>query len=251
MPTTVAAQAMSIGLWASAGLFGLAAGPHCLTMCGGFVGAIAARDRQRQIIIPVRSAVAALRNQALYHVGRITTYALLGAAFGAAGALALGSDVLLPLQRTLYIIANAVLLLLAARLVVRVPGFAWLQQAGAGAFSLALPRMRPLLQGRGAKGQLALGLVWGLVPCASVYSVAPLALFAGNAGYGALVMMAFGLGTLPHLLAAGTILATVRRHVTAPWWRYVTAALLMTFGAFGLYRAVWVPGALAQGMFCQ
>ena len=48
-----------------------------------------------------------------------------------------------------------------------------------------------------------MGMLWGLTPCALVYSVLPLALLAGGALQGALVMLAFGIATLPNLVVAG------------------------------------------------
>ena len=50
------------------------------------------------------------------------------------------------------------------------------------------------------------GMVWGFTPCALVYSVLPVALLAGSAQAGALVMLAFGVGTMPNLLAAGWLI---------------------------------------------
>jgi len=244
---------VSLGLLASALLFGLAGGLHCLTMCGGFVAAIAARDAQRQPAPsgrPLLPGAVLARRQLVYHAGRLSTYALLGAAFGAAGGTAMGGITLLPLQKGLYVAANGFLLLLAASLVVRTPGVAALQQLGARAFATALPRLGPLLRGRGTAGQLGLGLVWGLVPCALVYSVLPLALFAGGAWQGALVMLAFGAGTLPNLLVAGAVLDRIRRRFDGRGWRLAVAAVLVALALAGIYRTLWVPAALAHGPFC-
>ena len=50
---------------------------------------------------------------------------------------------------------------------------------------------------------LGLGLLWGWLPCGLVYSVLLLAATSSRATDGALVMLAFGLGTLPAMLATG------------------------------------------------
>jgi sulfite exporter TauE/SafE len=242
---------MSLGLLASAFLFGLAGGLHCLTMCGGFLAAIMSRDAARTPApVPLHPALALARRQWVYQAGRIGTYMLLGAVFGAAGATVLDSVSLLPVQKTLYVVANVFLLALAVSLVVNTPGVAFLQRAGVRVFATALPRLRPLLHGSGLASQWALGLVWGLVPCALIYSVLPLALFSGGAWQGALVMLAFGVGTLPNLLAAGFLLHRVKRALGAKAWRFTAASLLVALGLAGIYRALWVPGSLAMGPFC-
>ena len=63
-------------------------------------------------------------------------------------------------------------------------------------------------------------------------------------------MLAFGLGTLPNLLAAGWTLARSRRWFAERRYRYAAAALIAGFALLGLYRAWFVPGALGQGPFC-
>jgi hypothetical protein len=242
---------MALSVLISAWLIGALGGVHCLTMCGGFVTAVATRDAAAGgatlALLPARIVAS---RQLVYHAGRITTYALLGAAFGAAGAMALDAVALLPLQRTLYVGANLFLLLLAASVAFGRPGVAWLQHAGAKAFGAVLPAVRPLLARHGVGARLALGLVWGLVPCALVYSVLPLALFAGGAWQGAAVLLAFGVGTLPNLVAAGVVLHRAAQSKHSAALRYVAAALLTGFAIVGIYRVLWVPAAMAQGPFC-
>ena len=88
------------------------------------------------------------------------------------------------------------------------------------------------------------------MPCALVYAVLPLALFAGGAWQGALVMLAFGAGTTPTLLAASFALRLPRRALGQRGWRYVAATAVIVFATTGIYRSLFVAGALAQGPFC-
>ena len=243
----MAASAL-IGAW----LVGLLGGLHCLAMCGGFVAATSLRDGNASgtatfALLPARVIA---RRQLAYHGGRIGAYVLLGAAFGAAGAVALRAADFVPLQRALYVIANAFLLLLAASLVTRSLALPGLQRAGAKAFGAALPLLQPMLRHPGTMGRVGLGVVWGFVPCALVYSMLPLALFSGGAVEGAAVMLAFGLGTLPNLLAANLLMARAKALIARPPWRAVAAALLAGFAVLGIYRALYDPAALAQGPFC-
>ncbi len=239
---------MSIGLLVSAWLVGTLGGLHCVAMCGGLLGAIGARDAaSTQPLQPARTLVV---RQATYHAGRIITYSLLGALFGALGAAALGIVDLLPLQRAIYILANVFLLLLGTSLVLRTPGVPIMQRFGARAFAPVLRAMQPVLQRSDASGRIAMGLVWGLMPCALIYSVLPLALLAGGAWQGGLVMLAFGLGTLPNLLATSVLMSRAGRFMSGSAMRHAAAVVMIAFGVLGIWRVLFAPDALAQGPFC-
>jgi sulfite exporter TauE/SafE len=82
------------------------------------------------------------------------------------------------------------------------------------------------------------------------YSILPVALLAGDALQGALVMLAFGLGTLPNLLAVGWVAGRARRHLDRPAIRWGAAAVLVVFAALGIWHAMGDPGRLADGPFC-
>jgi sulfite exporter TauE/SafE len=245
--STVALSAL-IGAW----LAGALGGAHCLTMCGGFVVAMtggegAERGPRSAPLLPGRSL---LWRQLPYNVGRVATYAVLGAIAGGAGAAALSAAEWLPLQRSLYVIANLFLLTLAAAIASKHAGVATLQRAGAALFARFLPAVRPLLVANSVPARYALGMIWGLVPCALTYGVLPIALFSGGAWQGAAVMLAFGIGTLPNLLAAGWIMARARRWLDARIVRYAAAFLLASFAAVGIWRALFGATSLAQGAFC-
>lgn len=242
---------MAYSLLISAWLVGALGGVHCLTMCGGFMAAVATRDwGARQGTAPLLPATTLLRRQLAYHAGRLATYILLGAAFGATGAVARQVSDLLSLQRAMYVVANIFLLLLGLSLVTHRAGVGWLQRAGARVLGGALPLLRPLLQRPGVAGRMALGLVWGLVPCALVYGVLPLALFAGGAWQGAAVMLAFGLGTLPNLGVTGLLLQRAGPALGRTPFRFAAATLLVAFASVGIYRALYVSSALGAGPYC-
>jgi sulfite exporter TauE/SafE len=241
---------MALSVLVSAWLVGSLGGLHCMSMCGGFVAAIAARDRGgggASLLLPRKAIV---RQQIGYHAGRILTYTLLGTAFGAGGSALLRATDVLTLQRSMFVFANVLLLVLGVRLALNTQGDGWLQRAGARIFKAVLPVVRPLLQQSGMRGRMALGLLWGLVPCALIYSVLPLAMFAGGPWQGAMVMLAFGLGTLPNLVAAGLFFQRTRFLVERTTLRFAAGALVSAFAIAGIYRVFYVPNALAAGPFC-
>jgi sulfite exporter TauE/SafE len=238
-----------IGAW----LTGVLGGVHCVAMCGGFLAALSGAGASGPGTVaaaPMRSASALAWRQLPYNLGRISSYALLGAVFGAAGGAALAAADLLPVQRALYMIANVFLVLLAVAIAFGGRGSGLLEQAGGALFRRLSPVVRSLALREAPLARYALGMVWGLVPCGLTYSVLPVALFAGGALEGGGVMLAFGLGTLPNLLAAGWLVARARPWLERRAVRYAAALLLVAFAASGFWRAAFGPMAHGQGPFC-
>ena len=226
-------------------LAGLLGGLHCVAMCGGWIAVVAHAPAST----PLLPASTLRAGQLASQLGRITTYVVLGAAFGAAGG-AMFAQAVAPVQRILYLVANGMLLLLAVSLAVRGAQFAWLESAGLGVFRRMLPAVSRLAPQRNLAARFVLGIVWGFTPCALVYGVLPVAMLSGSAIDGALVMLAFGLGTLPNLLAAGWTLARSQRWFATTPVRYGAAAIIAVFALAGLYRAWFIPEALGHGPFC-
>jgi uncharacterized protein len=226
-------------------LAGLLGGMHCVAMCGGWLTVVV----RRPAAVVVLPASALRWSQAASHAGRLVTYAVLGAAVGAAGGAAYALA-LAPVQRAVYVAANLMLLGLACSLAWR--GFQWnlVERAGLAVFRRLLPMVTRVAPRSGLAARFALGLAWGATPCALIYGVLPVAMLSGSAGHGALVMLAFGAGTLPNLLAAGWVLGRSPGLFAADGYRYAAAALVAAFALFGIYRALFVPEALGQGPFC-
>lgn len=238
---------MSAAALIAASLAGLLGGVHCVAMCGGFVTAMAGGARPAAPLLPASRLVWRLLP---YNLGRIATYALLGALAGGLGAAVVGAAAWLPLVRGLYVAANVFLLLLAATIAFRFDPWTALQRAAVGAFGRIAPAVGRLASRDSPAARFATGMLWGLVPCGLVYGVIPVALFAGGPAQGALVMAAFGAGTLPNLLAAGVLLGRLRGWLDRRAVRYGAALLLVAFALAGLYRALFGAMALGQGAFC-
>lgn len=228
---------------------GLLGGLHCVAMCGGYVGALAGGGAGQNQTFPILHARAVFARQLVANLARIGSYSALGAMVGAFGATAMGSEWMV-LQRALFVAANVLLIVLAVAIATGRSPFAAFERAGLALYRRLLPAAARLGRHPGWPGRVALGFLWGLTPCGLVYGVLPVAMLSGSAVDGALVMALFGIGTLPNLLAAGAIAGGARTWFRAPGWRYAGAAVVAAFGVFGLYRAVFVAGALAHGPFC-
>jgi sulfite exporter TauE/SafE len=233
---------------------GLAAGAHCVAMCGGIVAAFDAAPPAAGRTIRLREPGAWQRRLA-FNAGRISTYAAAGALAGTLGAAAYAAGAL-PAQATLQVAANALLVLVGLYLAGAGRLLAPLEALGMPLWRRLQPLAARLLTARTerapsartlARSYLA-GLAWGWLPCGMVYAALAAATFAGGAARGALGMAAFGLGTLPFLLAAGWFAAHLRR------WRVAAGAAVLGFGAYGLAHAMAAEGALGdavrRGLLC-
>jgi sulfite exporter TauE/SafE len=238
---------MALSALIAAFVAGALGGVHCLAMCGGFVALISGR---RPEVAPLRPAAQLTRRELPANTGRIATYALLGALAGGIGAAALDAAQWLPLQRALYAAANVFMLTVGVAIAGRTAEIAWMSRAGTALFVRFAPAIRPLMQRDSVASRTLLGMIWGLVPCGLIYGMLPIALFSGSAAAGAAVMLAFGLGTLPNLIAAGFVAARARSWLSSRTLRYAAAALLIGFAVVGLWRALFGPLAHGQGPFC-
>jgi sulfite exporter TauE/SafE len=217
---------------------GLLGSVHCAGMCGGIVGALS--------VAPVtvhgsRPAPPALVNGLAYNAGRIGSYMLAGALAGGIGQGA-GALARLPaLQTGAYWMANLMLAMLGLYLMDAWRGLARLEQGGQIVWRRVQPLLRHVSPGPGAGlgpgRMLAAGLLWGWLPCGMVYSVLVTAMLSGSATGGALVMLAFGLGTLPMLLGLGLLGARLRASLRRRAVRLACGALVLGFGLLGLARA--------------
>ncbi len=228
----------------AAWIAGLLGGLHCLAMCGAYVTIV-----QGRATVPLEPRRDVVAGQAAAHAGRMLTYVLLGTLFGAAGGTAF-AQAFSPLQRGLYVAANVMLLLLAWGIAHGRTAPSSLEALGLKLYSALAPAAGRALRGRGIASRFALGALWGLTPCALVYGVLPLALLSGGAWQGALIMLAFGVGTLPNLLAAGWALSRMKRRLEAKAVRWAAGAIVAVFALAGLWRALFVPASLGAGPFC-
>jgi sulfite exporter TauE/SafE len=220
---------------------GLASGVHCVAMCGGIVTAFDAGPRPVIPIRPVGAGGAARR--LAFNAGRISTYAAAGAAVSLLGAAAYAAGVL-PGQQALGIACAVMLLLVGLHLLGLGRVLEPLERLGAPLWRRLAPLAARLLPARSMTQAYAAGLVWGFLPCAMVYAALAAAAFAGGPVRGALAMLAFGLGTLPFLLAAGWISVRIRR------WRGLAAAIVLGSGVYGLAQAGTFGESIRQNIFC-
>jgi len=221
----------------------LVSGWHCALMCGGIAAAVE-RPQASEITLVSKSTL--FYHQLIMHLGRLTTYVLLGAAGGQIGVIVWQQSVV-PIQRPLFALSALILIAMGFRLWRQQqpkPSSTWLGLKASEVWSKHFGNLAT------GPSRWFSGMLWGLVPCGLVYSVLPLAFLSGSALAGASLMLAFGLGTLPNLLLISRFSASLVQFSHYAWVRYLAIALLIGSGLYGLYRAWVLPQALLQGGFC-
>ena len=228
-------------LLVTAFLVGLAGGVHCMAMCGGIVAALNLASRE-----PAPAPL--FLRQLAYSLGRMTSYAAAGAVAGGMGGLALLARRLLPAQLVLLVLANALIISLGLSLAGFPTVIRPLERAGSFLWRGLRKIGIRLAPARTPAGAFTVGLAWGWIPCGLVYGVLATALVSGSAARGALVMAAFGLGTLPNLLAAGLAAERLRKLLAQPRARMLAGSLVVLLGIAGLARIPFMSEHLRSGV---
>lgn len=223
-------------------VIGLLGGTHCIGMCGGIVSAVTVRAPNAPPDLPLHLA---------YNAGRVTSYALAGALVGSIGSLGLMLNDVLPVQMTLYVLANLMLIGLGLYLTGVTQALSFTERIGQKLWARIQPLTSRFLPARNVSRAFPLGMLWGFLPCGMVYGVLATALVSGSAARGAGLMLAFGVGTLPNLLLAGMLLRRLRDVVRSRALRLISGIIVLGFGVFGLANAATLGGRLWQGIVCH
>lgn len=260
-------------------LLGLFGGVHCAGMCGGIVAALGMASSTVPVntpktlqfhsspLLPHSALPNALITKPSYlnsvitssspilkilsfNLARISTYTALGAVAGAVGSFGFLLNNILPVQQVALVVANLVLIVMG----LYVMGVARIthsvERLGRPIWHLIQPfAVKALKQPDNSKLWLA-GALWGLVPCGMVYTVLIASMTTAQAADGALLMAAFGLGTLPNLTLMGLSAQWLMRLRKNPIAKS-TIGLLFTFiGISGLFQIDAVLNLPVIGELC-
>ena len=224
-------------------LMGLLGSTHCVLMCGGVVGMTCSAlpgERRMHWGAQVPYLLA-------YNAGRIASYAMAGAFAGAAGAAIASFGLAERAQLGLRFAAGAMMVAVGLYVAGFGPAMRWIERAGEPVWRRIAPIARRFVPVRMPAQALALGLLWGWMPCGLVYAAMVAAVTSGSALRGAATMAAFGAGTLPMLLAMGSAAAAAARAMRVRWVRPLAGAVLVVLGALQVVHAgeAWAGSAHA------
>ncbi|MTW20472.1 sulfite exporter TauE/SafE family protein [Allochromatium palmeri] len=205
---------------------GLLGGVHCLSMCGGLVTTLTLGLSPEIRHDPWRM----LPYQLTYNLARLGGYAVAGALFGALGTLLIQVEILPTMQGLLQALAGIMMILLGLYLAGWSSALAVVERQGARLWRRLEPIARRVLPVRTLKQAAIIGFIWAWLPCGLVYSVLIMAMASASPFAGALIMLAFGLGTLPNLLGIALLAGAVARLAERAWVRRLAGVLVIGFG---------------------
>ncbi len=211
---------------------GVSGSMHCMAMCGGLAGALGMRARAQG-----GTASRALLHASLYQAGRLGSYALAGALCGAFGGLLLRFMNLAVATLWLRVAAGALMVLLGMQLIFGLRLLAPVERAGARIWRWLSP-LSASIPAAGLLQPILLGALWGWLPCGLVYSMLLLGVLGGSPAHGAVLMLVFGLGTLPAMLSSSLLASQLARAATQQSLRAVAGALLLMFGVWTAWVAL-------------
>ena len=220
---------------------GLMSGVHCAGMCGGIVGAVSMQFPRN--CRPVFYHLA-------YNGGRLLSYTIAGVMVGALGKSGMILKGVMPVQQMLFALASVMLIMMGFYLAGIWQGVRHIEKAGSLLWTKIQPYSRSLLPVDSLPKAFGLGVLWGWLPCGLVYTALLSALAMGGATRGGLVMLAFGVGTLPNLLAVGLFYSSVKEFAQLKSVRLCAGLLVAGLGVYGLFK-LWTTGLAGWDLFCH
>lgn len=178
---------------------GLFSSMHCIGMCGSIIGTLTL-----SLSPDIRNNKVLLLPYVLnYNLGRITSYTLAGGLAGIIGVLMIMPFGEIHGHRILQLLSALVMMSAGLYIAGWFPRFAYIEKMGVRFWKKIEPFGRKLIPVKTHTQAYLFGMVWGWLPCGLVYSALTLAATAGDVAKSALLMLAFGAGTLPAVMGVG------------------------------------------------
>ena len=210
----------------SAFIIGVLGSGHCLGMCGGITTMLTSAIDQNSKPKLKRWLVV------FYHLGRISSYTFIGVIVALTSSFlirTLGFPLIL-----LNIVAAVFLILLGLYLGQWLMWLTQVEKLGKLLWQHIAPFSKQVIPVNNKRKAFGLGLLWGWLPCGLVYSTLTWALASGNALTGGLIMLFFGLGTLPALLALSFGIQGLKGLLVNQRFKKLSALSLIIFGLYQL-----------------
>lgn len=208
-------------------LIGLLGATHCIGMCGGITGALSMAippgpNQKKRLLATLLS----------YNIGRILSYGLAGFILGTLGWLLGDQSKIISIGLRTF--AATLLIVMGLYIAGWWRGLAFIEKIGSGLWKLIQPWSKKVLPVKNLKSALLLGLIWGWLPCGLVYSTLIWSSMANDPIFSLLLMMAFGLGTLPAILTTGLLAEQASSLIQNAGFRAFSGLLLIGYGIWTL-----------------
>jgi len=200
---------------------------HCIGMCGGIVVAYSTIK-----ISPDSSKVSKSVAHLLYSLGRVLTYTLLGAMFGALGGVVLFSN---NANGGLLIFAGLVMILAGLSLMGKIKFLTVIEHSFSSS-PIYKKAFKSVLNSKSNSSFFILGMLNGLLPCGFVYFFAITAASTADPLYGALVMAIFGLSTIPAMFGVGFLTSLASATSFRNMMMSLSSVAVILYGAYTIYN---------------
>ncbi len=200
---------------------------HCIGMCGGIVLAYSTIK-----IEPESSKVSKTVAHLLYNFGRVLTYTLLGAVFGAIGGVVTFSN---SANGILLIVAGVVMILAGLSLMGKIK-FLTVIEHSISSSNFYKQSFQKILHSKSNMSFFILGMLNGLLPCGFVYFFAITAASTASPFYGALVMFIFGVSTIPAMFSLGFLSSLASATSFRNMMMSLSSVAVILYGLFTLYN---------------
>ncbi|MGR5238911.1 sulfite exporter TauE/SafE family protein [Vibrio alfacsensis] len=214
-------------------MIGLVGAAHCMGMCGGIASLLSmgTSNHTPSSSIPL-----------FYNFGRLASYAVIGALVGG---MVSGLSELSGLTQSLAwlrLIAALFMILVALYIAKWWQGLLVIEKAGQYIWKFISPAGKSLLPLKSPLHALPFGFIWGWLPCGLVYSALTWSAVSGSAINGGLIMLAFGLGTLPSMVAIGYGANHFKKLQNSFIFRNISALILIAYGLYTAFGAMVMLG---------
>jgi sulfite exporter TauE/SafE len=200
---------------------------HCIGMCGGIVVAYTTIK-----IEPASSKVSKSIAHLLYSFGRVLTYTVLGAMFGAIGGVATFNNYT---NGGLLIFAGIIMVLAGLSLMGKIK-FLTLIEHSFSSSPMYKRAFKSVLNSKSNLSFFVLGMLNGLLPCGFVYFFAITAASTADPLYGALVMAIFGLSTIPAMFGLGFLTSLASAMSFRNMMMSLSSIAVILYGAYTIYN---------------
>jgi len=200
---------------------------HCVGMCGGIVLAYSTIK-----IEPQSSKVSKGVSHLLYSFGRVLTYTLLGAAFGALGSVVVMSNS----YKGVFFIIVGLLMIFAGLSLMGKLRFLTLIEHSFSKSALYKYAFKKILNSKSNSSFFTLGMLNGLLPCGFVYFFAITAAGTASPFYGALVMFIFGVSTIPAMFSIGFLTSLASSTSFRNMMMSLSSVAVLIYGSLTIYH---------------
>jgi sulfite exporter TauE/SafE len=200
---------------------------HCVGMCGGFVLAYTTSKVDHKWSKGHQSSA-----HLLYNLGRVVSYAFLGTVFGVLGAIL---SFTLTTQGVLYIVIGMLMVLMGLSLMGKL-GFLQTIEVNIANTSIFKQLYRKALTSSSLLSFFLIGILNGFIPCGFVYFFATAAVATSSAIDGAMVMIIFGLATIPAMFSIGLISGLLERSRYRQTFVTIASLLVILYGTVTIFN---------------